>query len=412
MEGKIVKDAQYFRFCLYGFFKNLRFFEAFLVLFFLNKGLSFLEIGLLYTIREIIRALMEIPSGLIADALGRKKILISSFLIYILSFIGFSFSQNFYAAATSMAVFALADSFRTGVHKAMIFHYLKTNGQENLKIDYYGHTRSWSQAGSAISAAMGALIVFISAGYNYIFMLAAIPYFIDAIVVWSYPNYLNGKIIPLKWQSIKLAFKEIFIASKQSLSSSHMLRSLLSLSLYTAYYKSVKDYVQPLIKSMALALPILMFLEDKQKTAVLIGLFYFITYWLTAFASRRSAKFVTRFTSSANAMNITLSVGLISGILVGVFFKSGILIASVILFIVIMMLENIRKPIGVAMVAESGKDESMASVLSVQSQAASIIAALIAPLLGYFADLYSPGISLLIVSSFIFVIYRVSRLKA
>ena len=37
------KDLQYYKFCLYGFLKNLRFFEAFLILFFLEGGLSFFE---------------------------------------------------------------------------------------------------------------------------------------------------------------------------------------------------------------------------------------------------------------------------------------------------------------------------------------------------------------------------------
>ena len=45
MSGGFEKNLQYYKFCLYGFFKNLRFFEAFLLLFFLDKGLTFLEIS-------------------------------------------------------------------------------------------------------------------------------------------------------------------------------------------------------------------------------------------------------------------------------------------------------------------------------------------------------------------------------
>jgi len=88
----ITKDFQYYKFCLYGFFKNLRFFDAFLVLFFLEKGVGYLEIGLLYGTREIAIMLMEIPSGFIADALGRRRTLIASFAFYILSFLAFFFS--------------------------------------------------------------------------------------------------------------------------------------------------------------------------------------------------------------------------------------------------------------------------------------------------------------------------------
>jgi len=67
------KDIQYYKFCSYGFLKNLRFFEPFLLLFFMEKGLSFFQIGLLYSIREIGIYILEIPTGIFADTLGRKR---------------------------------------------------------------------------------------------------------------------------------------------------------------------------------------------------------------------------------------------------------------------------------------------------------------------------------------------------
>ena len=59
------------RFCLYGFLKNQRYYESFLVLAFLEKGLSFFVIGLLVAFREVAVNIMEIPSGAIADVWGR-----------------------------------------------------------------------------------------------------------------------------------------------------------------------------------------------------------------------------------------------------------------------------------------------------------------------------------------------------
>ncbi|MFW6262769.1 MAG: MFS transporter, partial [Thermotogota bacterium] len=45
----IKKDGQFYKFAMYGFLKNLRFFEPFLILFFRDVGLSFLQIGILFT---------------------------------------------------------------------------------------------------------------------------------------------------------------------------------------------------------------------------------------------------------------------------------------------------------------------------------------------------------------------------
>ena len=67
------KDLQFYKFSLYGFLKNLRFFEPFLYLFFLEKGLNFLQIGTLITIREITRNVLEIPAGVLADSFGRRR---------------------------------------------------------------------------------------------------------------------------------------------------------------------------------------------------------------------------------------------------------------------------------------------------------------------------------------------------
>ena len=58
------------RFSLYGFLKNQRYFEPFIILFFLDKGLSFTQIGFLIAYRELLINLLEIPSGAVADLFG------------------------------------------------------------------------------------------------------------------------------------------------------------------------------------------------------------------------------------------------------------------------------------------------------------------------------------------------------
>ena len=89
--GGFSKNLQFRKFQAYGFLKNLRFFEPFLMLFFLEKGITYLQIGTLYAIREITINLFEIPSGLVADAWGRRRTLAGSFLFYLSSFTCFLF---------------------------------------------------------------------------------------------------------------------------------------------------------------------------------------------------------------------------------------------------------------------------------------------------------------------------------
>ena len=131
-----------FRFSLYGFLKNQRYFEPFLVLFFLDQGLSFTQIGLLVAVRELSANLLEIPSGAVADLFGRRRAMIGSFAAYILSFLVFALSHTFAYFAAAMFLYALGDAFRTGTHKAMIFTWLRTENRLDEKTRIYGFTRS------------------------------------------------------------------------------------------------------------------------------------------------------------------------------------------------------------------------------------------------------------------------------
>ena len=193
-KDNIKRDKQYYKFCLYGFLKNLRFFEPFLILFFVSKGLSFFEIGILYAIREISINIFEIPSGIFADTFGRRKTLAFSFLIYITAFIIFYFGYDFALFALGMIMYALGDAIRSGINKAMIIEYLKRTEQLQYKVNYYGHTRSWSQIGSALSSLIGGILVFYNQNLDAIFLFSIFPHLLDFFNVLSYPSYLDENI--------------------------------------------------------------------------------------------------------------------------------------------------------------------------------------------------------------------------
>ncbi len=59
-------DRMFPRFALYGFLKNLRFFDPFIILIFREVGMSYLQIGFLYAIRDVATNILEIPTGVFA----------------------------------------------------------------------------------------------------------------------------------------------------------------------------------------------------------------------------------------------------------------------------------------------------------------------------------------------------------
>ena len=100
------KDLQYYKFCLYGFLKNQRFFDPFLILFLLEKNLNYFQIGTIYSIRMITRMFFEIPSGVAADVLGRRASMIFSYSMYLISFLWYYFSPGYIMLIIATVIFA------------------------------------------------------------------------------------------------------------------------------------------------------------------------------------------------------------------------------------------------------------------------------------------------------------------
>ncbi|MDF1863545.1 MAG: MFS transporter [Saprospiraceae bacterium] len=401
------KNLQYYKFCFYGFLKNLRFFEPFLILFFLEKGLTFLEIGKLYAISEIAINLIEIPTGFVADAMGRRRTMAFSFLFYISSFLLFYLVNSFALFATAMILFAIGEAFRSGIHKAMIFEYLEINGWANQKVYYYGHTRSWSQMGSAISSLLAAFIVFYNGEYHSVFLLSTIPYVLDLLLILSYPKVLDGKIVSFKKGELKSQFRVLWLSFWQAFKTPIILKTVNNLSLYSGFYKAVKDYLQPILQTFALGLPVFLYLEEKERIAIVIGVVYFIIFMLNSIASRNSGRVSELFKKLHLPLNFSLLTGLIFGILCGLFFYLGWMILPIILFLFIFLLENLRKPMGVAFFADRIDSKILASGLSAQSQTKTIWASILAIFLGFFIDKWGVGLGLAISSAIMLFIIPV-----
>ena len=77
--------------------------------------------------------------------------------------------------------------------------------------------------------------------------------------------------------------------------------------------------------------------------------------------------------------------------------KTSIKISSVLFFLALYLIHNLRKPVGVTAVAERVPQESLATLLSVESQLESLFAALAALLIGALAELaggnVGPGVA-------------------
>ncbi len=394
MSSTFPRNLQYAKFSAYGFLKNLRFFEPFMILFLLGQGLSYLQVGTLYATREILVNVMEIPSGAVADGLGRRRTMVASFLGYLFSFGLFWYGSAMSFFLVAMAFFSVGEAFRTGTHKAMIFTYLRLNNLQEYSNDYYGHTRSWSQMGSALSAIIAAAIVIISRNYRAVFLFSMIPYILDLLLMLSYPKELDGSIERITWHSVLESFRNVRRGVVETFRRPGAARAVLSTSSFGGFYKGAKDYLQPMVSALAVSLPVAHTLSVQRREALLIGAAYTAIYLLTSLASRNSATFSKRFRTSESALNMQLLLGLGLGLVAGFSRWQGFTIVPVAVFLVIYILQNLRQPVGVSVVADRIPEKVLATVLSAQSQLQSLFAAVVALVVGATADIADGNVGL------------------
>lgn len=399
------------RFSMYGFLKNLNFSEPFLILFYLSLGLNFLQIGILVSFLNICINFMEIPSGALADIYGRKNSMLVSMGSYILSFAVFAFSSSFPPLFAAVFFFSIGEAFRTGTHKAMIFDWLRINDRLSEKTRVYGYTRSWSKYGSALSVAIATTIVILSENYRWVFIFSIIPYIIGIWNLACYPDYLNKKLADKA--DLKLIFTHTFGSLKTTFGNLYLRKLVVQSMGFEGVFEVTKNYLQPILQAQALVLAVYFTFPEKESTALIIGVVYFILHVISAEASRGAHVFAGRFKSDQGAIFFMIIAGFILAVLssMGIYFKFFII--AIIAYILYYLIQNLWRPILVAQYDDHAESSEQATILSIESQAKTAGITILAPIAGYMADNYGIESSLLMLSFILLLLglYSVRRVK-
>ncbi len=400
------------RFALYGFLKNLRFFEPFLILFLRDAGMTFTLIGTLYAIRDTATYLLEVPTGVFADAVGRRKAMLMAFGAYLVAFAAFYVGRGFWWFALAMVLFAVGEAFRSGTHKALILEYLQQQHMEHLKVTYYGHTRSASQFGSAINALIAAGLAFYTGNYRVMFLAAAVPYVLDFINLASYPPELDGELSQLAWKAVGEHARQTLAAFESALTDRRAWKAILNSASFMALFKASKDYLQPILAQWALALPVFLAYTGKQRSAVVIGGVYFVIYQGTSYAARHADRFSRRFRNLERAINLSFLGGAALLFFAGVTTWTGWEFVAVAAFLGFYILHNLRRPMNVAYISDQIESRVMASGLSVESVVRTVLASGMALLLGWWADLFGVGPALALLALVLAAAFPLVRVGA
>ncbi len=94
------------------------------------RGFSLVEIGLAEAVFHIVSLCCELPSGILADVLGRKRTLTASHVMFVLSTLLMAASQGMAGVCLSLAASALGYNLESGTREAVTYESMLQAGQE------------------------------------------------------------------------------------------------------------------------------------------------------------------------------------------------------------------------------------------------------------------------------------------
>ncbi|MDE6998043.1 MAG: MFS transporter, partial [Oscillospiraceae bacterium] len=94
------------------------------------RGFSLVEIGLAETVFHIVSLCFELPSGLLADLMGRKRTLAASHVLFLLSALLMTASLDTGGVYLSLAASAIGYNLQSGTREAITYESMIQGNQE------------------------------------------------------------------------------------------------------------------------------------------------------------------------------------------------------------------------------------------------------------------------------------------
>lgn len=183
------------------------------------RGFSLAQIGFAETVFHIVSILFEIPSGVLADVFGRKKMLIISAIMRIIGNLVMALSNSFAMVCFSFVFQALNYNFASGSGDALAYDSLKSVGQEEKFDRYASNDLIIYRVCEGVSTLAAGLSLYL--GYR-IAYLSTLIFALGQLVILSGLKEIRIEETPGKtekinvWREILKCFKESFLFLKEA----------------------------------------------------------------------------------------------------------------------------------------------------------------------------------------------------
>ena len=145
----------------YRIFAAIAFTPVFLpiiVFFWQDHGLDLFDVFVLQAVYAVAVVLLEVPTGMVADRVGKRASLVAATAIMAVSFGLYARASGFWGFLVAEVVIALGGAFLSGADTALLYDSLRALGREGEYRQIEGRARSWSLVGFAGCNLLGGLI--------------------------------------------------------------------------------------------------------------------------------------------------------------------------------------------------------------------------------------------------------------
>ena len=357
-----------------------------IVLFFQENGLSLQEIMILQGAYSMMVALMEIPSGYIADLFGRKKTLVLGTLFCFLGFALFSFSFGFWEFFIAELLLGVGNSFISGSDSALLYDSLLESEQSDEYTRIEGKTYSIGNFAEAGAGILGGFLAEMSLRY---------PWYVQAVIACLAIPFALSLVEPkIKGQQLEKSFGTIIKVVKYTLVEHKLLKWFTLFSAITGIATlSMAWFAQPFFKEVGI--PIKWF-----------GILWAGLNFSVGISSYHAHRFETKM--NKNTLLVFIGVGIAVCMAFLGFSESK---WGVFWILLIYLIRGVATPILRNYINEVTSSEIRATVLSVRSFIIRTSFALTAPFLGWVADQYTLGQSFWILGTIVGVFGLICSFK-
>ena len=346
-----------------------------------SRGFSLVQIGFAETVFHITSLLMEIPSGMLADVYGRKRMLALGNVMAITGDVITALSGNFAVACMAMPFHAMAYNFASGSGEALAYDSMKLEGKEAYYERYSSNQSIIYRVASGISTLLAGVALWL--GYRKAYLISAVTGLLTL--------YFTLKLVEIR-------IEETDNADENGIENDGTENNSDKASVGTAVKKLVDYFVESirfLIKNPkatklmflnsfvgAIDILLLFFLQSKLRTAGISNWFLGVALLTMELGGVVGSKFIVRF---KRVRYIYLFIICTVGVLTGVMLEhTGSVIPMVLGGFISSLCDDAIQIRTDAKLNDMFPSEQRATLVSISSFTFSVIMIVLSPLAGFF----------------------------